>query len=137
MRCSITIHQEHWDEMRSDVEARFPEEACGLVAGKHDCSEWVRPITNISRSPTRFRFDPHQQLEVMLLIEEQGMEMMAIYHSHPRGPSMPSTLDIEEAAYPETVNLIWYPVDDDWNCRGYLIEAGQCEEVIINIRENK
>ena len=133
----ITIYKEHWDVMRLDVEARFPVEACGLVAGKQGCSEWVRPITNISRSPTRFRLDPHQQLEAMLLIEEQGLEMMAIFHSHPHGPAIPSDQDVEESAYPETVNLIWYPVGGTWDCRGYFINAGKFGEVSLNIFENK
>ena len=123
--------------MQLDVETRFPEEACGLVAGKQACSVWVRPITNISRSSTRFRFDPHQQLEAMLLIEEQGLEMMAIYHSHPHGPDVPSDQDVEESAYPETVNLIWYPVGGTWDCRGYLIVANKIEEVIRQILEKK
>lgn len=137
MSNSITIHKEHWDVMLVDVEARFPEEACGLVAGKLGYSEWVRPIINILSSTSQFRFDPHQQLEAMLLIEEQDLEMMAIYHSHPGGPSMPSILDIEQSAYPETIHLIWYPVGEIWNCRGYLIDAGKFEEVILHIFEKK
>jgi [CysO sulfur-carrier protein]-S-L-cysteine hydrolase len=129
----ITIRQEHWDEMRSDVENCLPDEACGLVAGKDRCSIRVYPITNILPGPTRFRLDPQQQLQAMLLMEEQELDMMAIYHSHPAGPSHPSVTDLEESAYPETVNLIWYPQEGDWCCRGFIIKAGQAEEVTLKI----
>jgi proteasome lid subunit RPN8/RPN11 len=130
---AITIRKKHWDQMLSDAETRLPDEACGIVAGKDRSSVRVYPVTNILQSSTRFRFDPHQQLEAMLLIEEQGWEMMAIYHSHPAGPSHPSVTDIKESAYPETVNLIWYPEQGEWHCRGYIIKASHIEEVPLDI----
>jgi proteasome lid subunit RPN8/RPN11 len=129
----LTIRQEHWLEMRSDVENRFPNEACGLVGGKDRCSVKVYPIKNILTSPTRFRLDPQQQLEAMLSMEELGLEMVAIYHSHPAGPSHPSIRDIAEAAYPDAANLIWYLDGEDWCCRGFTIKAGQMKEMKLEI----
>lgn len=129
----IFIHKEHWDKMCSDVENRLPEEACGLVAGKERRSVSIYPITNILGSPTHFRLDPQQQLDAMLQMEEQNLDMLAIYHSHPAGPSHPSVTDILEAAYPDTVNLIWYPQNEDWCCRGFLITSGRVEEVRLDI----
>jgi proteasome lid subunit RPN8/RPN11 len=128
-----TIRQAHWDEMRSDVENRLPDEACGLVAGRERCSISIYPINNILHSPTRFRLDPQGQLDAMLSMEEQGLDMMAIYHSHPVGPSYPSITDIEEAAYPDTLHLIWHPHQSNWYCRGYLIHSGVYEEVKLKI----
>jgi [CysO sulfur-carrier protein]-S-L-cysteine hydrolase len=129
----ITIRREHWHEMYLDVEKQLPNEACGLVAGKDRCSIEVYPIKNILASPTRFRLDPQQQLDAMLSMEEKGLDMMAIYHSHPAGPSHPSMKDIAEAAYPETVNLIWYPDDGEWCCRGFIIQEGQMKEIKLDI----
>jgi len=129
----ITIRKEHWGEMRLDVANRSPNEACGLVAGLDQSSIWVYPIPNILDSPSRFRLDPQGQLEAMLSMEEQGFELLAIYHSHPAGPSHPSPTDIKESAYPETVHLIWHPQEGDWHCRGYLIHSGAFEEVKLKI----
>ncbi|MFO7625063.1 MAG: M67 family metallopeptidase [Anaerolineales bacterium] len=133
----ICIRQEHCDEMRSDVEDQLPNEACGLVAGKDRCSVRVFPIKNILASPIRFRLDPQQQLDAMLSMEEQGFDMMAIYHSHPAGPPHPSVTDIVESAYPDVVNLIWYPQGGEWRCRGFIITTDQMVEVTLDILGEK
>jgi proteasome lid subunit RPN8/RPN11 len=130
---TVLIRRDHWDQMRADVIARAPEEACGLVAGIGHRSYQVFKISNILHSPTLFRLDPQQQLEALLMIEENNLELLAIYHSHPGGPFHPSDTDISEAAYPDAVNLIWYPHLGNWYCRGYLIEEGSYKEISMAI----
>ncbi len=127
------ILREHWDQMRADVVEKAPEEACGLVAGRDNRSQKVFKVPNILHSPTRFRLDPQQQLEALLMIEENNWDLLAIYHSHPAGPSFPSATDIREAAYPDAVNLIWYPHRGDWSCRGFMIEEGVFKEIALRI----
>jgi proteasome lid subunit RPN8/RPN11 len=133
VRGAITIKKEHWDEMRINVESCLPNETCGLVAGRERCSVEVFPIANVLQSPNRFSLDPQQQLDAMLWIEEKGLELIAIYHSHPAGPSYPSLTDINESAFPGTVYLIWHPNRRDWLCRGFSIQAGQIQEVRLDI----
>jgi proteasome lid subunit RPN8/RPN11 len=79
----------------------------------------------------RYRLDPREQLRIFLELEEVGWDLLAIYHSHPGGPSTPSPTDIAEAAYPEAVYLIWSPDSGGWNCRGFLIQEGQVREVQV------
>jgi proteasome lid subunit RPN8/RPN11 len=38
--------------------------------------------------------------------EEQGLELVAIYHSHPAGPEEPSATDVAHALYPEAAAII-------------------------------
>jgi len=42
----------------------------------------------------------------MLAMEAEGLELIAIYHSHPDGPARPSATDVANAYYPDTVQLI-------------------------------
>lgn len=101
----------------------LPEEACGLLAGRGDEVSRVLPVSNVLRSPFRFRMEPRAQLEAMQAIEGEGLEMLGIYHSHPRGPAGPSPIDLAEAAYPEALHLIWWPGKGGWEVRAYEFQG--------------
>ncbi len=122
-----------WVQMLADVTQHLPEEACGVITGQKGQALEVIPIENILHSPVGFRMSPDDQVKVLLQIEEKGLDLIAIYHSHPNGPEEPSTTDIAEAYYPEAVNLIWFPKEDQWQCRGFRIINGTIEEVPIII----
>lgn len=119
--------------MRTHVSHLAPAEACGLVAGQDGRAEGIIPVTNSLQSPVRFRMDPQEQLAAFEWIEQQGLELLAIYHSHPAGPATPSATDIAEWYYPETAALIWSPLGEEWSCRGFSLVGGQAREVEVVI----
>ena len=106
------------------VQGNLPEETCGLLAGLKNTSTWVYPIVNELHSPTRFRMEPQQQLNALLDIDKKGWDLLAIYHSHPHGPELPSETDILEHYYPDTFCLIWSFGDTGWICRAFQIQNG-------------
>ena len=129
----IHIQKKHWESMRSHILSCLPNEACGILAGTNENVSEVFPVANELNSPVRFRMDPVEQLNTMLRIEELEQEMIGIFHSHVRGPSMPSNTDLEEAYYPELVYLIWFPMDEDWDCRAFRLIEGTSIEIPILI----
>ncbi len=133
LSAGIIILPEHWDQMASDVASRPGEEACGLVAGLDNRAKAVIPVTNSLHDPYRFRMDPREELEAFLLVEQKGWEVIAIYHSHPRGISQPSPTDQAELTFPGIIYLIWYQRESAWHCRGYLMQLnnGQVEVPVI------
>lgn len=136
MKEKLFLRREHWQQMRLDVESRETEEACGLVAGEGLTSCEVFPVTNELHNPVRYRLDPEEQLKALLKIEEKNWNLLAIYHSHLRGPDQPSATDISEAMYPGVIHLIWYPLGAEWACRGFLINSGSIEPVQIVLIED-
>ena len=130
----IYISIAHWNTMLEHVRRCAPEEACGLLGGKGDKVIWVYPISNIARSPERFRMDPLQQVEALMQIDEGG-ELVGIYHSHPSGPTTPSELDIKEAAYPEAAYLVWAKQDEEWQCRAFFMLPEGPREIQIHLEE--
>jgi proteasome lid subunit RPN8/RPN11 len=76
--------------------------------------------------------DPKEQLNAFEQIESAGMDVLAVFHSHPTGPPVPSPTDIEEAAY-QVISIIWSPVDGEWQARGFWIEDGHAAEVPLAV----
>lgn len=102
----VKIEREIYLIMLAHVQAFFPQEACGLLAGKHGRAAHIYLIENILQSPTAYEMDGRQQLNAMLHVEKEGLDLMAVYHSHPGGPSVPSKTDIAQAYYPDLIQVI-------------------------------
>ncbi|MBP6787046.1 MAG: M67 family metallopeptidase [Candidatus Promineofilum sp.] len=94
------------DEMLAHVAGLWPEEACGLVGGRDGRAVRLYPVENTRHSPVAFEMDPLQQIKAMLAMEAEGLDLIAIYHSHPDGPARPSATDVANAYYPDAVQLI-------------------------------
>jgi proteasome lid subunit RPN8/RPN11 len=135
---ALSLSKDLLKVMQAEVSRLAPEEACGVIAGFREqglaIAQMVIPTTNILHSPRRYRMDPHEQLDAFNFIERECWELIAIYHSHPTGPSSPSVTDINEAYYPEVLYLIWSQETEEWDCRAYKILDQKAIElpVIIN-----
>lgn len=125
---ALQIGRAHWELMRAHVAAESPLEACGLLAGKDGQARAVYQITNELASREHFRMQPGEQLNAFEEIEKAGLELLAIYHSHPAGPPRPSKTDVAEALYPGVIHLIWSPQNGEWNCAAFLLDEGRVVE---------
>lgn len=138
----LTLTLEHHRQMLAHILRCLPEEACGLIGGRAGQAEVVLPMTNLLHSPVRFRMEPHEQLKAFLWLEEQGFDLVAVFHSHPNGPPRPSRTDLEEFAYPGVLTLIWSPAEagaapGGWQVRAFQIDNQQSREVPLVIRRSE
>jgi proteasome lid subunit RPN8/RPN11 len=115
--------------MLHEVQARLPEEACGVLLGRGSQVLEAVAVTNVLHSPLRYRMDEREQLALFLRLEAEALDLVAIYHSHPTGPPTPSPTDTAEAYYPEAVYLVWSPLEGGWSCRGFILQDGQFQEI--------
>jgi proteasome lid subunit RPN8/RPN11 len=135
----LEIPIQHWQSMLDHIRACLPEEGCGLLGGlKEDSAARVSavlPIPNELRSPVRFRMDPAQQIKAFYWLENEGLELLAIFHSHPAGPAVPSPTDLAEFAYPGVLTLIWSPQapGGQWRARAFALHPEQAEEVPVEV----
>jgi proteasome lid subunit RPN8/RPN11 len=81
----------------------YPNEACGILAGRDGSVEKVYPMTNARPSPVNYEMDPEEQFRVMKDLRLAGLEIVGIYHSHPEGRAYPSGTDVERAYWPGTL----------------------------------
>ena len=131
---TLTLTRAQMFSMEKHVRAEAPLEACGILGGCNGVVLVVLPVKNAAASWDRFRMEPRAQLKAMEFIESQGLELLAIFHSHPKGPSKPSPTDIQEAAYP-VINIIWGRVGRRWMARGFWIEDMRAVEVPLNVSD--
>ena len=118
--------------MIAQAVAENPLECCGLLAGKIDPSgtfaEATRryPLVNTLASSVEFLSGP----EIFAATRDMrlhGIEIIAIYHSHPTSPPIPSRKDLERNFYGSTaMHLIislagsvpemrgWWLFEDDY-----------------------
>lgn len=114
------------------VDQRAPLEACGLLAGKVARAEKMIGVLNQAHSSVRFVMDPYEQLHAFDWIDSNGLDLVAIFHSHPTGPETASPTDILEAAY-AVVHVILSYKEQQWKARGFWIEGSQASEVTLQI----
>lgn len=125
---SLTVQQLYSIHHFAQQEA--PREACGLLAGTAGVVAMVIPVKNIASGNTRFQMDPRAQLRAMELIEIEKLELLGIFHSHPKGDNQPSSSDIRESAYP-VINVICGRAGRKWNSRAFWIENSSFVEIPI------
>jgi proteasome lid subunit RPN8/RPN11 len=124
----LRLSREQADQIGGQVQAGMPHEVCGLLGGVGREVREVHPVPNAASNPaTAYLLDPSTQLAVMLSLERRGLDLVAIYHSHPPGAMTgPSPSDIAQATYPGVVYLIVVPAPggEEITMRGFLLERG-------------
>ena len=118
-------------------------EVCGVVAvnaegaGEERVTSAVdvHRAVNVHASPLKFEIDPAELLALYNTIDERGLELGAIYHSHVRSAPYPSQTDIGFAANWPGVEWIIVGLKDGEapEVRSYLIENGQVREVALEV----
>jgi proteasome lid subunit RPN8/RPN11 len=114
------------------------DEICGLVGGKNGLPTTCYPINNVAEQPQqRFLLDAKQQIAAMAGMRENGEELFAIYHSHPKSPAQPSAYDLEAVAYPDALYLIIsLNIKGVLEMRGFNISNHQAKEIALTLLEN-
>ncbi len=95
------------EELIGHARSLVPGECCGLLAGHitHEVATVSErfPITNDAASATRYATNPRDMLLAFRSMRAHGLELLAIYHSHPTSAPVPSRYDLEANTYGETV----------------------------------
>jgi len=120
------------DRVFEHAKAKHPQEACGLLVGRGSADRSI-PMENMLASSTAYEMDPAQLIHTFRDLRSVGEELVAIYHSHPRGPARPSKTDIDRAYYPEAVHLIVSLADPERpQAAAFRIIDGESVEVEVH-----
>ena len=116
------------DEIVAHARAGLPNEACGILAGLDGQVERFFPAESDEPSPYYYRIESRDQIRIMNAIDEAGLDLIGIYHSHTSSPAFPSRTDAEQAFWPDAVYVIVSLASPDADVRGYRIRNMEVTE---------
>ena len=132
-----------YDDVVAHALAERPNECCGLLAGTVrtegtgvPVGQVVAryPLTNAAASPTRYDAEPRSLLAAHRDMWARGLELLAIYHSHPTSAPVPSRTDHEQWLYgPQVVCLIVSLLTDPPTMRGWWMTEGGHREAVLEV----
>lgn len=131
----LVVGKEILEQMIAQAKAAEPVEACGILAGKEGRVEKFYEMTNVDKSSTHFTMEPSEQFSVIKDARANGLELLAIYHSHPLTPARPSQEDIRYALTPGATYVILSLKNDEPVIKGFTIENGIATEVPVGVTE--
>lgn len=114
----LTIFRPLYETMVAHAQREVPNECCGLLGGRNGEITHIYRIRNLEDSDRiedlkiprdrtlRYFMDERQLMDAMTNIRDNDLELLVIYHSHPRTEAYPSTTDIRLAYYPDSQYLI-------------------------------
>ncbi|MHC4195332.1 MAG: Mov34/MPN/PAD-1 family protein, partial [Planctomycetota bacterium] len=130
----LEIPNNIFEQMLQHAKNKAPIEACGILAGGDGVVEKLYNLTNVDQSSDHFMMAPEEQFKVVKDIRAAGLEMLAIYHSHPETPAQPSAEDIRLALTPGVAYVIVSLQDAGLPVlKGFLIENANVTEVPVKI----
>jgi [CysO sulfur-carrier protein]-S-L-cysteine hydrolase len=128
---TISLTSAQVQELVQIAKDALPNECCAFLLAEHNNSGKVAtilPMRNIDESPVSFSIDPAELLNAYSLADAKGMEVAAIFHSHPAKAS-PSSTDI---MYMEINPVIWIIYSTTQNeIRAFVAENQVIREISI------
>ncbi len=117
----VRIPKTIFQEMVDHALRQAPLECCGILAGRGRTVRRMYEMRNTDRSRTTYFMAPEEQLEVFREMEKEGLDMVAIYHSHPHTIPFPSERDVRLAFYPDVACIIISLKDGETSVKAFRI----------------
>ena len=120
------------EEMVAQAVAELPNECCGLLAGRVEettgSGRFGRvarryPLVNEAASPTAYLSAPDSLFAAHKEMRRLGLDILAVYHSHPTSEPVPSRTDLANNNYPEAVHLIISLLREEPKIRGWWLSG--------------
>ncbi|HEY2259872.1 MAG TPA: M67 family metallopeptidase [Solirubrobacteraceae bacterium] len=129
----MRIGRELYEQMVAHAQADAPNECCGMIASRDGQAVKIYPARNAAASPLRYEIDGAEQYRIQMAIEDAGLDLGAIYHSHTRSAPYPSQTDINLAFYPDALYVIVGVASDEPEVRAYEIRDGKVSDAEISL----
>jgi proteasome lid subunit RPN8/RPN11 len=112
----------------------FPNEACGLVAGRDGVPVRFVAMRNLDASPASYRLDPKEQLQVFDEMDDAGLDLLGIFHTHTHSEAYPSETDKRLAFYPDSFYMVMSLSDRERPLlRAFRILEGEVSEEDVTV----
>jgi proteasome lid subunit RPN8/RPN11 len=126
--------------MVKHAQSEAPNECCGMLAGTRtgdvlQVEAWF-PLINEAASPTvEYCSEPRSMFAAEKERRRLELEFVAIYHSHPTSPPIPSRTDLQRNYSPDVINFIISLKDDEPEVRAWWLSDNAFAEAAWRIVE--
>jgi proteasome lid subunit RPN8/RPN11 len=110
----------------------YPLEACGLLIGRGESVERFVGCTNEAASARVYTIPPKELLRAERSAEDDGLEIIGVFHSHTHTEPYPSPTDAEQAPDPAWHYVIVSLKREAPEVRSYRVVDGQIAEEEIS-----
>lgn len=129
----MRLSRELIDEIVAHAREDAPNECCGMIAAEDGRAVEIYRATNAADSPLRYEIEPRDQFRIEMAIDEAGLALGAIYHSHTRSAPYPSQTDVNLAFHPHALYVIVGVAGPEPEVRAYRILDSAVHEVELTI----
>lgn len=132
----IAIRRALANTILNHLNSEYPNEGCGLLAGRGGEVLAAHPVKNIEASSVSYLMDSREEFSAFKAMREEGLEFLGIYHSHPASEAYPSPKDQALAFYDQVFYLIVSLAGPgEPCCRAFWLRDGKIQEDKIEWRE--
>jgi [CysO sulfur-carrier protein]-S-L-cysteine hydrolase len=127
------------DQIVAQARAEAPNECCGIVGARDGLAVTLMQARNARASPLAYEIDARDLVRIYDELDDQGLEVGIIYHSHTRSDPVPSQTDINLASpfLPDAVYLIVGVKDPERDdIRAWHIADGQVSAAQLEVGED-
>jgi len=129
----MKIKREVIGQMFNRAKKEAPIETCGYLAAKDGIIVASYELTNTDYSQEHFSFNPKEQFITLRGARAKGLEVCAVYHSHPFTAAWPSTEDIKLAYDPGLLYVIISLADGQEEIKAFRIRNQKVEPEILEV----
>jgi proteasome lid subunit RPN8/RPN11 len=114
----------------------LPTEGCGLLLGTaeglvHD----VVASDNIANSAKVYEIDPKVMLRATRRADDEGLEVIGVFHSHTHSEARPSPTDIRQAPDPSWHYVLISLRDTPADVRSYRVIDGEASIEVVDVTD--
>ncbi len=131
---ALTIPEPVFRAMVDHCLRESPLECCGVLGGSGRVVDSLHAFRNHLASETLYEADPQDVIVAVRELRERGAEFVALYHSHPRWPAIPSKTDLRRNYYGDLPRIIVSLQSDPPVTRAWRLDAETYEEIPIELK---
>lgn len=134
------ITKSEYEAMIEHCKAGFPLEACGLFLGQLDSQ--AKPVGNIFKiwpavnseaSARIYTVDSKDMFEASRWAQENGLEIVGVFHSHTHSQAYPSPTDIAQVVDPDWLYTIVSLEHEEIVANSFQIKNEKVEELLLDV----
>ncbi len=120
------------DDIAAHARAAGDEECCGLLLGSASGVRDSVRAANVAGDRTgRYTIDAAEHFAVIRAARQQGLDVVGVYHSHPRSTPVPSATDLAEAFENFLFVIAGRGINEELVIRAWALADGNFAEVAL------